>query len=193
MLFRSHQLSISPILSAGSATITSAQIDLSTNAASFFVNMITQNNFVLNSTTSTVFTVSTAPATQLQLLIEGESALPGSTTGKSASPATPFTAGQFYGATVNAVDNHFNLVPSAVATINMTENDSHAVQTNIQQDLSSGSTIFALQFFTASNTGWTVHVSTTNGDRLTDATSALLPVNPSTATKIMVTDRKSVV
>src|SRR5205823_3962283 len=110
--------------------------------------------------------------TKQQLLIQGESAVPGSPSGKSGAPATPFTAGQLYSATVNATDNLFNLVTGAVAKINMTETDPHATQTNIQQDLIGGTTIFALKFLTASGTGWRVNVSTVSGLGVTAAQSA---------------------
>src|SRR5215472_10313212 len=92
------------------------------------------------------------------------------------SPATPFTAGQTYFATVNATDNLFNPVQTTVAGVKMVESDPNATQTNITQNLINGSTVFALQFLTASGTGWTVHVSTTSGAALSDDQSVNLPV-----------------
>jgi hypothetical protein len=88
---------------------------------------------------------------------------------------------------VNATDNLFNLVPSASAKVKMTVTDPYATQTNVTQDLINGTTAFALQFLTASGTGWKVHVSTTFGDALLDNESAALLVNANTPTKIMVT------
>src|ERR1019366_7710472 len=116
-----------------------------------------------------------------------ENAVPGSPSGKSGSPGTPFTAGQIYHATVNATDNFFNIVPTAVAKVKMTESDPNATQTNIQQNMVNGTTIFNLQFLTASGTGWVVHVSTSTGIQLADAQSVSLPVTANSPTQVMAT------
>src|SRR5205807_7451089 len=114
------------VLSAGSGTITAAQINRSTTTASFYVNQVSSVTFNFTGSTSTVFAVNAAPPTKLQLLINTEFAVPGSPSGKGGSPGTPFTAGQIYQATVNATDNFFNRVPTAVAKIKMTESDPNA-------------------------------------------------------------------
>ena len=70
----------------------------------------------------------------------------------------------------------------------MTVNDPYAPQTNIQQNLLSGTTIFQFQFVTANPTGWQITVSTISEVRLWPITPRrLLPVVPNTPTKIMVT------
>src|SRR5262249_39915242 len=151
------------VLNAGSNTATAAEVDAQTfgaATASFYVNEVTSATFDYTGSTSTAFAVQAAPPTKLQLLINSESAVPGSATGKTGSNGTPLTAGQIYHATVNATDNYYNLVSTSVAKIKMTENDPNAIQTNIQQDLFSGTTIFTLQFLTANGSGWLVHVST---------------------------------
>ncbi len=173
-------------LSGGSGTVVTA-VNRSTTTASYFVNVVTSNTYNFTASTSTSFTVISGSATLLQLLVQGQTAAPGSPTGKSGSPATPFTAGQMYSATVNATDSYFNLISTAAAKIKMIESDPNATQTNIQQDLTSGTTVFALQFITASGSGWTVRVSTVTGQRLADEVSAALPVVANSPTKIMVT------
>ena len=186
-LFPQYSPSASMVLSAGSNTITAAQIDRSTTSASFFVNQVSSVTYNFTGSTSSVFAVGVGVATKLQLLINNEVAVPGSPTGKTGSIGTPFTAGQIYLATVNATDNFYNIASTAVANVKMTENDPNAVETNIQQDLFSGTTIFSLQFLTASGTGWTVHVSTTSGLQLSDGISTLLPVIAAAPTQILVT------
>ena len=158
-LFPQYSPSASMVLSAGSSTrLQSAQIDLATPTASFFVNQVSSVTYNFTGSTSSVFAVGVGVATKLQLLINNEVAVPGSPTGKSGSIGTPFTAGQVYVAKVNATDNFYNLASTAVANVKMTENDPNAIQTNIQQNLLSGTTVFNLQFLTASGTGWTVHL-----------------------------------
>ena len=167
-----------------------AAIQASTNSATFVVSQVAPvQTYSYSASTTTVFTVNQGTPSKLQLLVTGESPVPGTPSGKTGTPnnGTPFTAGQFYTATVNATDSLFNLVPSAAAQVQMTVNDPYAPQTNIQQNLLSGTTIFQFQFLTANPTGWQITVSTISGTALANYTSPLLPVVPNTPTKIMVT------
>ena len=59
--------------------------------------------------TSSAVTVNSAPFSRLQVLLPGETAAPGTTTGKTGTPNAQ-TAGASYTVTVNAVDANWNLV-----------------------------------------------------------------------------------
>ena len=63
-------------------------------------------------------------ATKLQLLVPGETASPGTTTGKTGTP-TAQTAGTPFTVTVNAVDTYWNVV-SSTHTIAITSSDANA-------------------------------------------------------------------
>ena len=175
----------------GSFTVV-GDLQASTTTANFYVNQTAVQTYTYSAATTTVFAVNQGPATQLQLLIVGESAIPGKLTAPAGKTGTPnngssFTAGQFYQATVNAMDNYFNLVPSAGAKIQMSVDDPYATQNYIQQNLSGGTTTFLFQFLTANGTGWHITVSTVSGSVLTSTTSVALPVVASTPTQIVAT------
>src|SRR5439155_553989 len=78
---------------AGSATVTASDI--------------THSGITAN--TSPSITVSAGAFAKLQLLVPGETAAPGTATGKTGAP-TARTAGASYNVTVNAVDANWNLV-----------------------------------------------------------------------------------
>jgi hypothetical protein len=73
---------------------------------------------------SAAFTVVAGAFTKLQLLVPGETAAPGTTTGKTGTPS-PQTAGSALTVTVNAVDANWNLV-SSTDTVRITSSDSGA-------------------------------------------------------------------
>ncbi len=174
-------------LTSGSGTV-NVSINAANPAAQLYVNQNSGGTYAYAAATSTVFAVNAGLPTKLQLLIQGESAAPGNTaiSGQTNTPSTPFTAGQIYSATVNSVDNFYNPV-STSAQVLMVVSDTNTTQNNIVQSLVNGTTIFALQFITATNTGWTVTVSTVSGAALTKAQSVPLTVNPAAATHIMLT------
>ncbi|MEX2117371.1 MAG: hypothetical protein WEB37_10825, partial [Bacteroidota bacterium] len=74
--------------------------------------------------TSPSITVDPGAFEKLQLLVPGESADPGSVTGKTGSP-TAQTAGTSFSVTVNAVDAYWNLV-SSTNTVQITSSDANA-------------------------------------------------------------------
>src|SRR6185503_15965502 len=78
---------------AGSRTVTATDIDDGSKPAN----------------TSPAITVNAGAFVKLQLLVPGETAAPGSATGKNGSPAAQ-AAGTSYNVTVNAVDANWNLV-----------------------------------------------------------------------------------
>jgi hypothetical protein len=69
--------------------------------------------------------VGPGPFTKLQLLAPGETAAPGSGTGKSGTP-TAQTAGAPFTVTVNAVDAYWNVINTVSDTIQLTSTDGNA-------------------------------------------------------------------
>ncbi len=61
-------------------------------------------------------------ATKLQILLPGETAAPGTPTGKTGTP-TPQTAGSILNVVVNAVDDNWNVVPSFSDTVSVSTTD----------------------------------------------------------------------
>jgi len=78
----------------------------------------------LTAGTSAAFTVTAGAFAKLQLLMPGETAAPGSASGKTGSP-TAQTAGSAFTVTVNAVDANWNLV-SSTHTIGIASSDGNA-------------------------------------------------------------------
>jgi small nuclear ribonucleoprotein (snRNP)-like protein len=142
-------------------------------------------NIEYSTGTSSSFTVDVNSATQLQVLVQGESALPGSPTGKSGSVTTA-TAGNAYTVTVRAVDDNFNLVTSAGANVALSLTDPYDSPATITQPLASGATVYSVRFNTANGSGWRVNVSTTFGDALANGQSALVPVVANSPSKVLV-------
>src|SRR5207247_864923 len=94
---------------AGSATVTASDITDNAKAAS----------------TSPAITVNAGAFTKLQILVPGESAAPGTTSGKGGTP-TAQTAGSAFSVTVNAVDANWNVVTNIGDTVGITSSDSNA-------------------------------------------------------------------
>src|SRR5881392_1000808 len=80
-----------------------------------------------NTSTSSVVTqtVNPGPFAKLQILVPGETAAPGTATGKTGAP-TAQTAGTGYSVTVNAVDADWNLVSTVADTVGLTSTDASA-------------------------------------------------------------------
>src|SRR6185295_13994533 len=76
------------------------------------------------SNTSPSITVNAGPFVKLQVLVPGETAAPGSATGRSGTPAAQ-AAGTAFNVTANAVDANWNLV-SSTHTVRITSSDSTA-------------------------------------------------------------------
>jgi len=71
-------------------------------------------------------TVTAGTFSQLQLLVPGETAAPGTASGKTGSPSTEYVNGQFQ-VSVNAVDQYWNVVSSVNDTAQITSNDASAI------------------------------------------------------------------
>jgi hypothetical protein len=91
-------------------------------AASQTLTASDQSNGAITSNTSASVTVNAGTVTKLQLLLPGETADPGSATGKTGSP-TARTAGTAFNVTVNAVDANWNVVTSVTHTVRVTSTD----------------------------------------------------------------------
>src|SRR5262249_10902110 len=93
---------------AGSSTVTASDISDNTKTAN----------------TSSSVTVNAGAFAKLQLLTPGETAAPGSASGKTGTP-TAETAGTAFNVTVNAVDANWNVV-STNDTVSITSSDANA-------------------------------------------------------------------
>ena len=97
------------LLTAGSRTVAATDVTDGTKTAN----------------TSPATTVTAGAFTKLQLLMPGETAAPGTATGKTGSP-TARTAGTAFTVTVNAVDENWNPINSVTDTVGITSSDAHA-------------------------------------------------------------------
>src|SRR5439155_428550 len=74
--------------------------------------------------TSSAITANSGPFTKLQLLVPGETAAPGTATGKTGTP-TAQTAGTAFNVTIRSVDADWNLV-SSIHTVGISSTDTNA-------------------------------------------------------------------
>src|SRR5439155_516669 len=101
----------------------------------------------LSGVTSSNIVVSVGAFTKLQILAPGETAAPGTGTGKSGSPVVQ-SSGSPVTVTVNAVDANWNLVTNVTHTVGITSSDSNAtVPTNAA--LAAGSKTFSVTLKTS--------------------------------------------
>ncbi|MFA5975390.1 MAG: hypothetical protein WC859_04410 [Elusimicrobiota bacterium] len=169
----------------------SASFTLVTATGSTSFTATRMSGVTLDASSSTVisstFTVSTNNAVKLQILVPGETAVPGSSTGKSSVAISTQQAGVPVSLIVNAVDLNWNLV-AANAQVQLATNDPYAAGL-LPQTLSGGTTIFQMVFAKANQaSGWTVIASTTSGSAsaLLPSTSAAIPVSAGPAAKLQV-------
>jgi hypothetical protein len=98
---------------------------LTNTAISGPIKSVTVPWSALPSTTSSFFRFVKPVATKLQVLLPGETAAPGTATGKTGTP-DPQTAGANVAVTVNAVDDKWNLVKYVTDNVTITSSDSNA-------------------------------------------------------------------
>jgi hypothetical protein len=119
----------------------------------------------LPSTHASYFRMVKPVFSQLQILLPGETAAPGTPTGKTGTPTLePLNAG--FNITVNAVDEHWNIVPTATDTIAITSTDTAAVLPP-NAALASGTVTFNGSFQFSTPGTWTITA--------TDVTAANIP------------------
>ena len=117
-----------------------ASVQFTTNSAAGTAHTVTATDGDTFTGSSAVFTTTAGSFVKLQLLVPGETAAPGTGSGKSGSPSAqsariPFTV------TVNAVDANWNLVSSATDTVAISSSDG-AATLPANAALASGSRVF---------------------------------------------------
>jgi hypothetical protein len=119
------------------------------------------------------FRLFTRRFTKLQVLMPGETAAPGTATGKTGTPDTQF-AGAPFTVTVNAVDANWNLATSASDAIHLTSSDG-AATLPADLPLLGGTATFQVTFNTTGSA--TVTASDVDDPTKTPNTGASTPVN----------------
>ncbi|MBI3417000.1 MAG: Ig-like domain repeat protein, partial [Verrucomicrobia bacterium] len=146
--------------------------------------------------TSPAITVGPGAAVKLQILLPGEIAAPGSTTGKTGTP-TAQTAGAslLNSVVVNAVDALWNVVTSAVPDVLITSTDTAAL---IADDNGASAGQLTLVAGTTNSSSFTFLTAGTQNIIVTDAnsvlaanTSAPVTVNAGAASQLVVTTQPS--
>ena len=127
----------------------------------------------ITASTSPSFTVNPGAFTKFQLLVPGESAAPGTGTGKTGTPTAQNTDTPF-NVTANAVDANWNVVPTVGDTVTITASDPNA-SLPANAALSGGTGTFSVKLNTAGN--WTVTATDVTDGSKTANTSAAIPVN----------------
>jgi hypothetical protein len=115
--------------------------------------------------------------TQLQILVPGETAAPGTATGKTGTPNIQYVNGAF-NATVNAVDQYFNVVSTVTDTVAITSNDPKAILPAAAA-LVNGTGTFSVTLETVSNPATTTLTAT-------DQTNASITADTSTPIEVII-------
>jgi hypothetical protein len=131
--------------------------------------------------TSGAVTVTAGAGAQLQVLMPGETAAPGTATGKTGMPAGQIT-GTSLNVTVNAVDTYWNLV-SSTRRIFFTSSDTNAV-IPASDPLVGGQKIFTMTFKTAGI--WMITATDTNATPFATGIGSSVTVSPGTAAQLQV-------
>lgn len=132
---------------------------------------------------SNPYTITPGPFTKLQLLVPGETAAPGTPSGKTGSP-TAQTAGTAFNVTVNAVDAYWNLVNTVTDQVYLTSTDANAVLPATTA-LVAGTQTLSVTFKTAGTQTLTA-VDSTDGTKTAD-TSPNITVSAGTPSKLVFT------
>src|SRR5439155_1790055 len=111
----------------------------------------------------------------LQLLVPGETAAPGTASGKTGTP-TASTAATAFNITVNAVDNFWNVVNAITDTVDITSSDANATLP-ADAALVSGTGTLSVTFKTAASQ--TLTASDVTDPTKTANTSPSITVNAS--------------
>jgi hypothetical protein len=136
-------------ITAGTSTLTLTTVQYTRAGTVTLQAARTSGDALTTSPASAPFTVNAGPFSKLQLLMPGETASPGTVTGKTGTP-TARTAGSAFNVTVNAVDDNWNAI-SSTHTIGITTsdpNDTHPANAA----LVAGTQVFSVTFKTAAPT-----------------------------------------
>ena len=152
-----------------------------TNLAHGVVTNITINftSGALTAATSSTVAISNGPLAQLQVLLPGETAAPGTQSGKTGTP-TAQTAGTAFNVTVRAVDAGNNLLTNITHAVGITSSDLNAILPS-NAALVNGSATFSLTIRTADTPTVTAQDIT---DGLTIGTSSAVTVTPGAFAKV---------
>jgi hypothetical protein len=132
-------------IAAGTNSATISGVTYSKAETNVIITATRTSGDNLSPTNSAPFTVIAGAFAQLQVLMPGETAAPGSGTGKTGSP-TPQTVNTPLNVIVNAVDANWNLI-STNDTVHLTSTDSSALlPANVP--LSGGTGTFTITFLT---------------------------------------------
>ncbi|HXJ74134.1 MAG TPA: hypothetical protein VNM37_14840, partial [Candidatus Dormibacteraeota bacterium] len=125
---------VTVVRNAGSGTLQGTLSATALNGVATFANLshnvantinLSFGGTGLTNVTSANIMVSPAAFTQLQLLVPGETAAPGTASGKTGTPNAQFM-GIGFGVTINAVDAYWNLVNTVTDTVGLTSSDTSA-------------------------------------------------------------------
>src|SRR5437667_450436 len=145
----------------------------------------------MTANTSASVTVNAGAVTKLQILLPGETAAPGTATGKTGSPSAQ-TAGTAIasGIVVNAVDANWNVVTTATTNVTITSSDSNATIADDNGGTAGNMTLVAgtrtLSSFTFKTSGTRTVTATDAAGTLTANTSPNVTVNAAAATKLQI-------
>jgi hypothetical protein len=178
------------ISSSDANAILPANAPLSSGSASFSITLRTAGSRTVSASnvthpgisagTSSSIAISASSFTKLQVLLPGESASPGSATGKTGSPSA-LTAGTAVNVTVNGVDPFWNLVASVTDTVSIACSDS-AATIPANAPMVNGTASFSLTARTSG--GQTVTASDLSDGTKTPASDSVT-VNPGAATQLV--------
>jgi hypothetical protein len=118
---------------------------------------------------------------QVQVLLPGETAAPGTATGKSGTPSSQ-TAGTAFNVAVNAADVYWNVATPVTDVVSLTSSDTNATLPP-QTALAAGSRTLAVTLKTAGS--WTVTASDVTDGTKPPMTSPPVAVNPGPASTLV--------
>ncbi len=135
----------------------------------------------LTAGTGTEYTVVAGPFEKLQLLVPGETAAPGTATGKTGTPSAQ-TAGTELTVTANAVDAYWNVVSSVMDAVGITSTDANAVLPS-NAALAAGTQTYPVTFKTAGT--WTLTAMDASDGGKTLNTSPSITVGAGALAKLL--------
>ncbi len=167
-------------LSGGTVTFNNVTLRKATSAATLTAS--DQTNGAKTPNTSANLSVTVGSFTKLQILLPGETAAPGTASGKTGTPTAQTAGASFNGVIVNAVDANWNLVTST-DTIHLASNDANPTLP-ANAALSAGSVTFNGITLTKATATATITASdVTNGAKSPD-TSPNTTVNAGAFSKL---------
>ncbi|MGO8838103.1 MAG: beta strand repeat-containing protein [Limisphaerales bacterium] len=168
-------------IAAGTSSVTISGLTYTKAESGVVLTATRIGGDALTADNSSPFTVNPGAFTGLQLLMPGETAAPGSASGKTGTP-TAQTAGSAFTVTVNAVDANWNPV-SSTHTVGITSSDANAVLP-ANAALVAGTKTFSVTFKTAGSRTVTA-TDITDGTK-TANTSPATAVNAGAFTQVQV-------